>query len=339
MISVVTLLATGQLCFAGHVCNYFVKVFKWFEDLPNVLRDKKWFLVKRRKSLQPPTSRTRRQKKPTTANRRRLEAAIDELRKLMPSVYQGSKRSDENLAKFPVDEEVEMDEEEMSPDLSGQVQVERKLFAAWLDEGTHPCAHALMLHASNVQREDMRGAVSGESVFDFCFRSMYQKDVPPTDSPSMGSQDLANFLQWLIEDNQVPNDVADLIQAGAVEDLHSRNKTIQTSKDQEEMWVRWIKQRIHGELESVQKAHAELEQLEGFMSFQKGQQTEGGYSAEAEDAAKELQEQLAGNEEVYYDANEWDDTHEWEDAHEYEEDEWEAWSRNIADLDRQKPSL
>ena len=78
VISVVTLLATGQLCFAGHVCNYFVKVFKWFEDLPNVLRDKKWFLVKRRKSLQAPTSRTRRQKKPTTANRRRLEAAFDE---------------------------------------------------------------------------------------------------------------------------------------------------------------------------------------------------------------------------------------------------------------------
>ena len=117
MISVVTLLATGQLCFAGHVCNYFVKVFKWFEDLPNVLRDNKWFLVKRRKSLQAPTSRTRRQKKPTTANRWRLEAAFDELLEFMPTVYQASKRSDENLAEFPDDEEVEMNEEELLPDL------------------------------------------------------------------------------------------------------------------------------------------------------------------------------------------------------------------------------
>ena len=75
----------------------------------------------------------------------------------------------------------------------------------------------------------------------------------------MGSQDLANFIQWLIEDNQLPNDLVVLIQNGAVEDLRSRNKTLQTSKDQEEMWVRWIKQRIHGELESVQKVHAEPE--------------------------------------------------------------------------------
>ena len=87
-------------------------MFKWFEDLPNILRDKKWFLVKRRKSLQPSTSRTRRQKKPTTASRGRLEAAFEELLEYMPNVYQGSRRSDANLAKFPVDEEVEMDGEE-----------------------------------------------------------------------------------------------------------------------------------------------------------------------------------------------------------------------------------
>ena len=39
VISVVTLLATGQLCFAGHVCNYFVKVFEWFQELPTLLRN------------------------------------------------------------------------------------------------------------------------------------------------------------------------------------------------------------------------------------------------------------------------------------------------------------
>ena len=78
VISVVTLLSTGQLCYSGHVCNYYVKVFQWFQELPNLLRDKNWFLIKRRKSLQVPTCRTR-QKKATTANRSRLEAALEVL--------------------------------------------------------------------------------------------------------------------------------------------------------------------------------------------------------------------------------------------------------------------
>ena len=32
-----TLAATGLLCYAGHVCNYYVKVFDWFRGLPAVL--------------------------------------------------------------------------------------------------------------------------------------------------------------------------------------------------------------------------------------------------------------------------------------------------------------
>ena len=107
--------------------------------------------------------------------------------KYLPNVYKGSYRSDENLAKFPHGAEVEMEEEEeCAPELRGQVHMERKLFAAWLDEGKHPCGRALMFHASNMQREEMRGAVNGETAFDFCYRSMYQKDLPKTDSPSMG---------------------------------------------------------------------------------------------------------------------------------------------------------
>ena len=166
---------------------------------------------------------------------------------------------------------------------------------------------------------------------------MYQKDVPPTDSPSMGSQDLANFILWLIEGNQLPDDLIIRIQEGAVEELVAREKTVQTTKDDEEMWVRWIKQRIRGELESLQMAHDEPEQLEGFMSFQEGQQTEGGYSAEAEEAAKQLQEQLASEENLYYDANEWwDDKHEWQDAYEYDSEEWKAWNRELAALQIQQ---
>ena len=47
VISVVTLTATGLLCYAGHVCNYYVKVMEWIRGLPAVLRDKKWFLIKK----------------------------------------------------------------------------------------------------------------------------------------------------------------------------------------------------------------------------------------------------------------------------------------------------
>ena len=77
VISVVTLTATGMLCYAGHVCNYYVKVLEWFRGLPAVLRDKKWFLVKRRRSI-PATALHTRLQMPTTANPERLHAATAE---------------------------------------------------------------------------------------------------------------------------------------------------------------------------------------------------------------------------------------------------------------------
>ena len=113
-----------------------------------------------------------------------------------------------------------------------------------------------MFHASSRQRDEMRGAVSGDTAFDFCYRSMYLKNLPNTDSPSMGSQDIANFILWLIEENHLPPDLVLHIQEGAQEELATRHKTLQTEKDHEEMWVRWIKQKIHGELESLQTAMA-----------------------------------------------------------------------------------
>ena len=72
------------------------------------------------------------------------------------------------------------------------------------------------------------------------------------------------------------------------------------------------------------------------MSFEEGQQTEGGYSAEAEEAAKQLQKQLASEEDLYYDAIEWDDKHEWHDAYEYDLEEWQASNRELADLQNQQ---
>ena len=54
VMSVLTLTATGMLCFAGHVCNYYQKVMEWVQSLPAILGDKQFFVVKRRKSLRQP---------------------------------------------------------------------------------------------------------------------------------------------------------------------------------------------------------------------------------------------------------------------------------------------
>ena len=341
VISVVTLLATGQLCFAGHVCNYFVKCFDWLRELPNLLRDKKWFLVKRRKSLRAPAQSTR-QKKPTTANRERLVAAFARLTKMMPTVYKGSYRCESSLAQFPTGEEVEMQPEEITPELAGQVHVERGLFSAWLDgagprvaagaavdtaleprgQGAYECGRALIFFAANAQREDMRGAATGDAAFEVCYRHMYQKDLPSTASPTMGTQDLANFVAWLMEDGQLPEDVVVAIRAGALEELRARGKTIQTQQDEEEMWIRWVKQRIHEELDSVRQALDLPEELDVFASVLEGEQHS--ISAEAEQAARGLKASLGWADSGVETAEEQRSRQLWE---EWQEEEWqeEGW--------------
>ena len=101
VISVVTLAATGMFCFADHVCNYYVKIMEWFCGLPAILRDKKWFLIKCRCSNRA-SVRDMRQKKPTTASRERLEAAIAGVQKRMLRVYGNSVVAREALERFPM---------------------------------------------------------------------------------------------------------------------------------------------------------------------------------------------------------------------------------------------
>ena len=56
-------------------------VARQYKLVPNIgVGDKKWFLIKRRRSIHASASDTR-QKKPTTANRQRLEAAIAEVQR------------------------------------------------------------------------------------------------------------------------------------------------------------------------------------------------------------------------------------------------------------------
>ena len=81
---------------------------EWFRELPALLRNKKWFLVKRRKSIHAYSSGMGQQKKPTTANRTRLENAIREAYEHLPSVYADSQQPPEALAHFPPDAEQEI---------------------------------------------------------------------------------------------------------------------------------------------------------------------------------------------------------------------------------------
>ena len=89
VLSVITLTATGLLCYAGHVCSYYVKTLEWFRGLPAVLSDKRWFLIKRRRSIKNCAVELH-QKKPTTVNRHRLEAGIQEALKRLPNVFKDS---------------------------------------------------------------------------------------------------------------------------------------------------------------------------------------------------------------------------------------------------------
>ena len=184
MMSEITLTSTGLLCYAGHVCNYYVKVLEWFRELPAVLRDKKWFLIKRRRSIRSGAGELR-QKKPTTANRRRLEAAIAQAMVRMPNVYAGSERREDLLAEFPDDGEREMLEQEEHIDLKGSVAIPEETFVQWMKSSEsraamYPCAAAIMRYTTDQQGVDLRGGVSGESAWELCGRLMTESRRPST---------------------------------------------------------------------------------------------------------------------------------------------------------------
>ena len=256
VISVITLTATGLLCYAGHVCNYYVKVMEWIQGLPAVLRDKKWFLIKRRRSIRAGTADSR-QKKPTTANRRRLEAAIREALQYMPRVYTGSEISAAELNKYPHDGEQEMLEQAECVDLNGEVHVPQEVFAVWFVSGTtspaqRPCAAIIHRYAMDQQGLDFRGSVSSDTAWELCYRLLSLR--PEQDK--MGTRHLAALLVYWLEQGQVPAQMGEAVYNGMVAELQSRGKCVETHEDEEHMKCRWIRQAIHAELDSVREEWA-----------------------------------------------------------------------------------
>ena len=201
VISVVTLTATGLLCYAGHVCNYYVKVLEWFRELPALLRDKKWFMVKRRKSLRAASSGESAQKKPTTANRVRLEVAIAEAKRYLPNVYRGSRDCPEALARFPLVGDAEMLDPEHVVDLSGELRLDHDAYKNWVQKGRddqegYPCSFAIWRATMNQLVAELRTDVAAEDAWEFCCRTLSQ----PIDCKSLGTGDVAQLLlYWFTE--------------------------------------------------------------------------------------------------------------------------------------------
>ena len=119
---------------------------------------------------------------------------------------------------------------------------------------------------------------------------MYGEACPLNSTAKLGTQGLAQYLLYLMEEGALPEELTRPLQEGALEDLAQRGKTIVTKQDSDELWVRWLKQLIHGELDAVREVHDQAEDLDVFASVTEAEQR--GYSAEAEAEAARILDAL-----------------------------------------------
>ena len=151
----------------------------------------------------------------------------------MPHVFEGSVVQEHELAKFPLDAEREILEQEESVDLQGDVKIDRDTFRAWMDtetplESPSRCSNALKLWARNEQGMDIRGDVSGDTAWEMVCRLL----TVTMDTPVLSSRDLAQVLVYLLDGGQPPQQMRSDIYQGAERDLKERGKTVQTENDE-----------------------------------------------------------------------------------------------------------
>ena len=306
VVSVITMMATGLLTYGGHICNYYVNVLEWFKELPNILRDSRWFLVKRRKSIRA-TEAQRRQKKPTTANRRRLEAGIADALKFMPTVYRSEDTTInlERLGKYPEEGEVEMHEQGESVSLDSGFRITREFGEAWLKRGNcpsearakYPCAAVFMQVARDELATDLRGAVSADTAWDFMRRHLLDMEQEP-ERPDGEEQRMAtgNLAAMLIAwESRVPDDsLRRSIFEGCAE--HYEGKMSHDEEEHQLQLIRWVRQRIHEELEATKEAVFEERGDDGMLDFEIDHQMtttgESSITQQTEREAAKLIEQL-----------------------------------------------
>ena len=97
----------------------------------------------------------------------------------------------------------------------------------------------------------------------------------------------------MVSENLLLQELEEPLKAGAEEDWQQQGKKPVTWQDFDELWVRWFKQLIHGELDAVREQHDQAEDLEVFASVTEAEQR--AYSAEAEAEAGRILDALAGD--------------------------------------------
>ena len=339
VVSMITMTATGMLSFAGHVINYFVKTSEWINELPARLRDKKWFLVKRGKSVRASGPDHIAHKKPTTANRQRLMAAIAVLKRCMPQTYDKSFLNNDELNKFPLVGELEMlEEEDAAPNLKDDQPVGLDMFSEWLHRGrinadVYPCADAVWRKASDDLSADLRRGITSEVVWEYCCRTLTQ----PEDSKELRTSALAALLLWWWESKHLHSKFGEKVfTSEMLADLQSRGKTVETDADSQAMQCRWLRLEIQKELETALKTLASEEdapmELDVENSFQENEQQ--CLREETERVAANLQEHVLkdvvveplSEEPGFFDASGWEAGEIWYEPHEYWDefgyDEW-----------------
>ena len=127
-------------------------------------------------------------------------------------------------------------------------------FIAWLRLGPRSeaclCASAILHYARDQQYGDLRSAVGPDTAWELCCRTLSL----PDNAISIGSRTLANLLIYWLDGGHLPVGMGDAIYAGMREDLHAREKAIQTEQDEHAVKTRWVKQLIHREFDIVREA-------------------------------------------------------------------------------------
>jgi len=261
VMSVLTLTATGMLCFAGHVCNYYQKVMEWVQSLPAVLREKQFFVVKRRRSLRAPSINTR-QKKPITANFKRLQGAILECHQFMPTVYAHSWINEEQLRKVTYqdgEEEKEPEDNfELRADVSNDIFLRFEVFDIWMreslrDKEVFPIGMMIWNTAKDAQTEDLRD-VSSDSVWEFCCRMLSESAA----TDSLRTSHISMMILHWIENAEIMDsassdqgNIMDVIFADVDADASEKLANAMTQKDLDAARVKWTRLKVHAELEEV----------------------------------------------------------------------------------------
>ena len=161
---------------------------------------------------------------------------------------------EERLHHYPSEGEQEMSEQEECVNLDGDVHMQQETFAAWFKGGAAspdkwPCAAVIHRYAVDQQGVDIRGAVSSDTAWELCCRTLSLRP----EQNKLGTRDLAQLLVYWLEEGQVAASMKEIIYHGMEADLRARGKRVETMDDEQLMKCRWLRLAIHAELDAIRE--------------------------------------------------------------------------------------